>query len=176
MWHYSLLVLLAYLILTWRVHIFQLVSFLVLLTNRNVVLIFQLQWNKLQIWTKNERLCTVRRLHEGTCHISLFKKTRRYKNPAKPCLAKIAKLSTCEINCTNKVLGDGGQVIMCGRRMKELEEHFSLVRSFDVDHSSMLRWNRKLHWRSRDRYQPGGPSIWHHILQSGPDNLRFYDR
>ena len=42
MGHYSLLVLLAYFNLT-GTHIFQLVSFLVLLTNRNVALIFQLQ-------------------------------------------------------------------------------------------------------------------------------------
>ena len=40
MGHYSLLVLLAYFNLTGN---FQLVSFLVLLTNRNVALIFQLQ-------------------------------------------------------------------------------------------------------------------------------------
>ena len=51
----------------------------------------------------------------------------------------MVKLSTCEINCTDKVLGDGKQVILCRRGMKELEENFSLVRSFDVDHSSMLR-------------------------------------
>ena len=167
-------------------HNFQLVSFLFLLTNRNVALIYLFSYNKIRYkYEQKTKDCAP----WGSCmkvlesqnlmpfsHISLFKKTRRYKNPAKPCLAKIAKLSTCEINCTNKVLGDGGQVIMFGRRMKELEEHFSLVRSFDIDHSSMLRSNRKLHWRSRDGYQPGGPSFWNHILQSGPDNLRFYDR
>ena len=39
------------------------------------------------------------------------------------------KLSICEINCTDNILGDGGQVILCGQRMKELEEHFVFLSS-----------------------------------------------